>query len=161
MCFGFRISSLIHLATLTIPRIRSGLKTPKMQAGTHHFHLKCSEDFVVFTHAHTAGLVVQTKSVFAGTAVQAPLRNSACVWLWWITFNQTFFSESEVNPQGLNCTSNGNGGSPLAFLAFLGHFWFWMGIVRVARWIRLKILNPKHMQESKIGLLEQIWASKR
>ena len=46
-------------------------------------------------------------------------------------------------------------------LAFLGHFWSWMGIVRVARWIRLEILNPKHMRESKIGLLEQIWASKR
>ena len=42
------------------------------------------------------------------------------------------------------------------FFAFLRHFWFWMGIVKVARWIRLEILNPNHMQESKIGLLEQI-----
>ena len=34
--------------------------------------------------------MVQTKSVFDGTAVQAPLRNSACLWLWRITFNHTF-----------------------------------------------------------------------
>ena len=48
-----------------------------------------------------------------------------------------------------------------AFLAFWGHFWFWMGTVEVARWIRLEILNPKHMRESKIGLLEQISAVAR
>ena len=44
-----------------------------------------------------------------------------------------------------------------AFLAFLGHLWFSMGNIKVARWNGLKILIPKHMWKSKIGLLEQIW----
>ena len=44
-----------------------------------------------------------------------------------------------------------------AFLAFLGYLWFWMGNIKVARWNGLKILIPKHMWKSKIGLLEQIW----
>ena len=45
-----------------------------------------------------------------------------------------------------------------AFLAFLGHYWFWMNNIKVARWDGLKILIPKHMWKIKIGLLEQIWA---
>ena len=44
-----------------------------------------------------------------------------------------------------------------AFLAFLGHLWFSMGNIKMARWNGLKILIPKHMWKSKIGLLEQIW----
>ena len=44
-----------------------------------------------------------------------------------------------------------------AFLAFLGHLWFAMGNIKVARWNGLEILIPKHMWKSKIGLLEQIW----
>ena len=49
----------------------------------------------------------------------------------------------------------------MSFLALSGYFGFWMGIVKVARRIRLEILNPKHMRKSKIELLEQIWASQR
>ena len=43
-----------------------------------------------------------------------------------------------------------------AFFAFLGHFWFWMGICNVPRWNGLGILIPKHMWKIKIGPLEQI-----
>ena len=78
-------------------------------------------------------------------------------------FITPYFESENLNPVWLT-------GSPFymehcvssyAFLAFLRHFRFWMDIVKVAKWIRLEILNPKHMRESKIGLLEQIWASKR
>ena len=44
-----------------------------------------------------------------------------------------------------------------AFLVFLGHIIFWMGMFKVIRWNWLEILIPKHMWKSKIGLLEQIW----
>ena len=44
-----------------------------------------------------------------------------------------------------------------SFLAFLGQFRFWMGIIWVARWNGLKILIPKHMWKSKIGPLEAEW----
>ena len=40
-------------------------------------------------------------------------------------------------------------------LACFGQFWFWMGIVLVARWNGLKILISKHMWKSKIRLPEQ------
>ena len=43
------------------------------------------------------------------------------------------------------------------FLAFLGQFRFWMGIIWVARWNGLEILIPKHMWKSKIGPLEAEW----
>jgi len=33
-----------------------------------------------------------------------------------------------------------------------------MGNIKEAGWNGLKILIPKHMRKSKIGLLEQIWA---
>lgn len=78
-------------------RIGSDSKTT---AGTNIFspcYFKCSEDF---THGYTpVGPVAQTKSVFSGTAVQAPLRNSACVWLSCFTSHNTVFSESQkLNP---------------------------------------------------------------
>ena len=44
-----------------------------------------------------------------------------------------------------------------AFLAFLGHLWFSMGNIKMARWNGLKILIPKHMWKTKIELQEQIW----
>ena len=43
-----------------------------------------------------------------------------------------------------------------AFLAFLGHFAFWMGMFKLFRWIGLGILIPKDMWKCKIGPLEQI-----
>ena len=45
-----------------------------------------------------------------------------------------------------------------AFIAFLWYFWFWMGDIEVVRWNGDDFLVPKHLQKSKIGLLEQIWA---
>ena len=53
-----------------------------------------------------------------------------------------------------SCSSRGW----LKFLAFLGYLRFWMGNIKEAGWNGLKILIPKHMRKSKIGLLEQIWA---
>ena len=47
------------------------------------------------------------------------------------------------------------------FFAFLRHFLFWMGIVKVVRWIGLKILIPKLMRKSQIRHLEQILGQKR
>ena len=44
-----------------------------------------------------------------------------------------------------------------SFLAFLGQFRFWMGIIWVARWNGLESLIPKHMWKSKIGPLEAKW----
>ena len=43
-----------------------------------------------------------------------------------------------------------------AFLAFLGHLLFWMGMFKVFRWNGLEILIPKHMRKSQIGPLEEI-----
>ena len=43
-----------------------------------------------------------------------------------------------------------------AFLVFLGHLIFWMGMFKVFRWNGLEILIPKHMWKSIIGPLEQI-----
>ena len=48
-----------------------------------------------------------------------------------------------------------------AFLAFLGHFKFWMGIWNVLRCNGLEILNPKHMWKSENGPLQPILATKR
>ena len=41
-----------------------------------------------------------------------------------------------------------------AFLVFLGHLIFWMGMFKVFRWNGLEILIPKHMWKSKIRPLE-------
>ena len=43
-----------------------------------------------------------------------------------------------------------------AFLVFLGHLIFWMGMFKVFRWNGLEILIPKHMWKSIIGPLEQL-----
>ena len=43
----------------------------------------------------------------------------------------------------------------------LSHLRFWKGICKVASWIGLKILIPKHPWKSKIGLLQTILAAKR
>ena len=43
-----------------------------------------------------------------------------------------------------------------AFSAFLRHFRYLMGIIKVLRWFEHKILVLKHPWKSKIGLLEQI-----
>ena len=43
-----------------------------------------------------------------------------------------------------------------AFLAFLGHLLFWMGMIKVFRWNGLEILILKHMWKYIIGPLEQI-----
>ena len=44
------------------------------------------------------------------------------------------------------------------FMAFLGFLWFRMGNIKEARWNGIDFLISKHMQKSKIRLLEQIWA---
>ena len=43
-----------------------------------------------------------------------------------------------------------------AFLVFLVHLIFWMGMFKVFRWNKLEILIPKHMWKSIIGPVEQI-----
>ena len=43
-----------------------------------------------------------------------------------------------------------------AFSMFLRHFRYLMGIIKVPRWFRHKILNRKHPWKSKIRPLEQI-----
>ena len=48
-----------------------------------------------------------------------------------------------------------------AFLVFLGHLIFWMGMFKVFSWNGLVILIPKHMWKSIIGPLEQISAKNR
>ena len=48
-----------------------------------------------------------------------------------------------------------------AFLAFLGHFKFWMGFWHVLRCKGLKILNLKHMWKSLIEPQPPILATKR
>ena len=45
--------------------------------------------------------------------------------------------------------------------AILSHLRFWKGICKVASWIGLEILIPKHPWKSKIGLLQPILAAKR
>ena len=47
------------------------------------------------------------------------------------------------------------------YLAFLSHFRFWKGICKVARWIGLEILVPKHPWKSKIEPLQPILPAKR
>ena len=47
------------------------------------------------------------------------------------------------------------------YLAFLSHFRFWKGICKVASWIGLEILVPKHPWKSKIRPLQPILAAKR
>ena len=158
MCFGIRILSLIHLTTLTIPiQNQKFPKTQKTHAMTTIFPLPCEMQLIL-----------------------CRLRNSACVCSWCFTYHPTLFSESKnANPQWVTWSSFkdicdvkhswtlfpkgslfrtfvmvGKMLSLHVFFAFLGHFWFWIGIVRVVRWIRLKILILKHMRESKIEHLE-------
>ena len=45
--------------------------------------------------------------------------------------------------------------------AILSHLRFWKGICKVASWIGLEILIPKHPWKSQIGLLQPILAAKR
>ena len=75
MWFGNRISSPIHLTTVTIPiQNQKCLKNTKKRIRGQQFspcHLKCSRDFVVFTNAFTG-----SPSEFAGTSIQARRTNS-------------------------------------------------------------------------------------
>ena len=50
---------------------------------------------------------------------------------------------------------------PCARFAFFSHFRFWKGICKVASWIGLEILVPKHPWKSKIGPLQPILAAKQ
>ena len=71
----------------------------------------------------------------------------------------TWRSEAIVFSFDENCPQNKPiSASAHAFLVFSGYLWFSMGNIKVATWNGLKILIPKHMWKSKIGLLEQIWA---
>ena len=70
----------------------------------------------------------------------------------------TWRSEAIVFSFDENCPQNKPiSASAHAFLVFSGYLWFSMGNIKVATWNGLKILIPKHMWKSKIGLLEQIW----
>ena len=201
MCFGFRISSMIHLATLTIPI--QNQKYPQNVKNTHrdtHFSkvkTACNTEDLNFTcvcfflgqghqgqgHCNECNFLI-INSTFIGyffstkTAIFSHQCNllerrshaAPCQWerehtswdrcdlssqnlfgsksylsIAWSApslstsalLNQALSAAAEVfqgeergplRGQSLNWTSNGDGVSPHVFLAFWGHFWFWIGI---------------------------------
>ena len=165
MCFGIRIWSPIHLTTLAIPiQNQKCLKNAKKRIREQHiFHICvfCSEQGNL--HTETAAFFYHFQNgrkysviniapfgidhILCPANQRAHLLSLGCQWmhLW--------------RRQSLGFTSNGKGKIGCVF-AFLRHFWFWMGIVTVVRWIGLEILFPNHMPKSQIQHLEQILAQK-
>ena len=154
MWFGNRISSPIHLTTVTIP-----IQNQKCLKNASNFPLAIWSAAETLSSLQMHSPAAQNNSVFAGTAIQAPRTNSIkkspsfTIFLLPIhKFRGAGLSEEQclcVNCPVVNkihkyeiCVVLG-----CVFCVFKD-FLFWIGIVKVVRWIGLEILIPKHMQKS-------------
>ena len=168
MCFGIRISCLIHLTSLTIPiQNQKCIKNAKNASEDNNFPL------AIWSAAET--LSSQTSlllwNLWMGRRKMVKLGlflPTVCPWCLDSSAGKHRFGLGcrwmhLQRRQSLGCTLNGKGKIAVlrrVFCVFLG-IWFWMGIVKVVRWIRLKILIPKHMRKSQTQHLELILAKKR
>ena len=154
MCFGIRISSPFHLATLILPI--ENHKCPKNAKNA------CA-DALISPHWWWPGF--QLINHFSGEESFKSMNFHLTSWtggvpclcwggstLLYTLIEVTWRSETIVMSFDENKPISA---SAHAFLAFLGHLLFSMGNIKVARWNGLKILIPKHMWKSKIRLLEQ------
>ena len=153
MCFGFRISSPLHLSTFQIPiqnfKYLKNAKNAWLSLQLSEIKLElCGLWFV------SAPAVYSPKHEKCGKATH--LLTIPQMWIMFSSKNiaanpvssiwrrKQRRAEPEIHPSSSSsCILKSH-----AFLAFLGHFKFWMGIWNVLRCNGLGILNPKHMWKS-------------
>ena len=162
MCFGIRISSPFDLNSLNIPI--QNIKCP--QNTKNHFlpsHYLWSLNCVIFAQA------CQTQSVWPAmlsmnhnvrcNVFRVPV-GSLChekLGPYLVLISMICCSNWKKRPRSLSRgTHDSIVMSAHAFLVFLGHLIFWMGMFKVFSWNGLEILISKHMWKSIIGPLEQI-----
>ena len=162
MCFGIRILSPFHVATLILP-----IENHKYPENTKN---ACADALIGLfcgqfsSKENTIASLLQVTSISVYNTVRSPQQRQGTppvqevIWKLKIHWFETFFTWEVVDQLQAWPPPDQGAASIGAFLAFLGYLWFWMGNIKLARWFRLGILNPKHMRKSKIGLLEQIWA---
>ena len=160
MCFGIRISSLLHLVTQIVSTHNLNCpKNPNSQLGRSWGQPEAWGRFAWPLHDQKGALWHARVGSYVHCEPGCPL--------WEVIFMQKSRLSKTLIVQFLHwpaiikddTASLGKAGikfmSAHAFLAFLGQLGFWMGTIWVARWNRLEILIPKHMWKSKIRLLEQ------
>ena len=162
MCFGIRIASQFHLNTLNIPL--QNIKCPKNTKNA------CAD--IIFSPA----IICEAWTVLSLRSHAKPNLCDRQCYPWITLFVRCFVlgyvikDESDYRVllfllQSMKCASmcfthhlshDSIVMSANAFLVFLRHLIFWMGMLNVFRWDGLKILIPKHMWKSIIGPLGQI-----
>ena len=157
MCFGIRILSPFHVATLILP-----IENHKYPENTKN---ACADALIGLfcgqfsSKENTIASLLQVTSISVYNSAAETGHTSCSGGNMKIHWFETFFTWEVVDqlqawaPPDQGAIS----ASAHAFLAFLGYLWFSMGNIKMARWNGLEILIPKHMWKSKIGLLEQIW----
>ena len=153
MCFGFRISSPLHLSTFQVPI--QNLKCPKNSKNAWVLLLRGS----LLRHPGPEGKFLSFGSLF--WAPRVPVCPSQDNTDNTVSGNETsdhllcadicrtletiFMGQRQHRSQTTQFKLQTAGEKVFAFLVFLLHFKFWMGIWNVLRCHGLKILNPKHM----------------
>ena len=170
MCFGIRISRPFHLNTLNIPI--QNIKCPKNTKNAcpdiiFSPAIICEAWTVSSLHKHAKPNLCDWQCNPWITLFGAMLCAGICDQRW--KSLQSFVISSSKNEMGFHVfhpssllhfraqsTHDSIVMSAHAFLVFLGHLIFWMGMFKVFRWNGLEILITKHMWKSIIGPLEQI-----
>ena len=160
MCFGIRILSPFHVATLILPiENHKYPKNTKIACADALIGLFCGQ---FSSKENTIASLLQVTSISVYNTVRSPQQRQGTppvqevIWKLKIHWFETFFTWEVVDqlqawaPPDQGAIS----ASAHAFLAFWGYFWFSMGNIKVARWNGLEILIPKHMWKSKIRTLE-------
>ena len=157
MCFGIRISSPFHLNTLNIP-IQNN-KCPK-NAKNECADTSSSPQPLLYDNNN-----IRLKQLIDYAYLWVPILDvQGPSWVpmsWKIGSLFGPFKDRlqwmKKRPRSLiRGTHDSIVMSAHAFLAFLGHLLFWMGMFKVFRWNGLEILIPEYMWKSIIGPLEQI-----
>ena len=160
MCFGIRISSPFHLNTLNIPILN--IKRPKNTKNAcadiiFSPAIICEAWTVLSLRSHAKPNLCDRQCYPWITLFGAMLCAGICDQRWkWL---QSFVISSSKHEMCFNVFDPSSLLTALsadAFLVFLGHLIFWMGMFKVFRWNKLEILIPKHMWKSIIGPVEQI-----
>ena len=158
MCFGIRIPSPFHLATLILPIANHKCpKNAKNACADVLIGLFSSKDITIAS-------LLQVTSISIYNSVRPLQQRQGTPPVQEVKWKFIDLKVKLSSPERwlISCKPGHHqwgdiSASAHAFLAFLGHLWFAMGNIKVARWNGLEILIPKHMWKSKIGLLEQIW----
>ena len=154
MCFGIRIPSPFHLGTLQI-HIQNQ-KYPKTHAWTwqccqisryfliivisRYFLMMIYIAFMIYRDIKCSSLI--PRDLFDNLGPYFGRQESL-----FVLFGSLFQCSGVLGgPETSLLTAGGNVMSAHAFFAFLGHFWFWIGICNVPRWNGLLI--PNHMWKS-------------